>query len=75
MSEVGGIRLAPVDQEEYERAVEHIRGCMGEAEIARLRRRGRAMEPAAVLELALSGDAERVGPARVETGPGEFSSG
>jgi tetratricopeptide (TPR) repeat protein len=56
ISEAGGIRLAPVDQAEYERAVVEIRSRVGNDEIERLRRAGREMELDAVLALALSRD-------------------
>ncbi|HJU87498.1 MAG TPA: tetratricopeptide repeat protein, partial [Gemmatimonadota bacterium] len=52
MTEAGGIHLAPVDQAEYERAVLEIRSRMDDAEIDRLRRRGREMELPQLFELA-----------------------
>jgi tetratricopeptide (TPR) repeat protein len=54
MSEGMGIRLAPVDQAEYERAVAAIRSRMDDVDIERLRQRGREMEVDEVLELAIS---------------------
>jgi tetratricopeptide (TPR) repeat protein len=51
--EAGEIRLAPVDQADYERAVVEIRSRIGDAEIQRLRQAGREMELGALLELAL----------------------
>jgi hypothetical protein len=56
ISEAGEIRLAPIDQAEYERAVVEIRSRLEDAEIERLRQMGREMELDAVLELALSHD-------------------
>jgi hypothetical protein len=54
MSEGIGIRLAPVDQAEYERAVAAIRSRMDDVDIERLRQQGRDMELDEVLELAMS---------------------
>ena len=54
MSEAGEIRLAPVDQAEYERAVVEIRSLMDDSGIERLRRTGREMNFEQVLELAFS---------------------
>jgi predicted ATPase/DNA-binding SARP family transcriptional activator len=54
MSEGIGIRLAPVDQAEYERAVADIRSRMDDVDIERLRQKGREMELDEVLELATS---------------------
>ena len=54
ISESGSIQLAPVDQSEYERAVIEIRARLDDSEIERLRRIGREMGLARVLELALS---------------------
>ncbi len=59
ISESGQIRLAPIDQEEYERAVVEIRSRLGDAAIERLRQAGREMELREVLELALSQEAPR----------------
>ena len=56
ISEAGEIRLAPIDQAEYDRAVVEIRSLIAECEIERLRRAGREMELEAVVELALSHD-------------------
>jgi tetratricopeptide (TPR) repeat protein len=70
ISEAGGIQLAPVDQAEYERAVIEIRARMEDAEIDRLRRVGRNMEPADVYELALSRNA-----APIPASPRETRSG
>lgn len=52
--EAGEIRLAPIDQAEYERAVVEIRSRLKDPEIERLRRQGREMTPGEVVELALS---------------------
>jgi hypothetical protein len=52
MSEAGVIQLAPVDESEYERAVVEIRSRMDDAEIDRLRRRGREMDLPQLFELA-----------------------
>ena len=52
MSETGGIQLAPADEAEYERAVMEIRSRMDDAEIDRLRRRGREMDLPQLFELA-----------------------
>jgi predicted ATPase len=54
MSEAGEIRLAPIDQAEYERAVVEIRSQMEDSGIERLRRTGREMHFDQVLELASS---------------------
>ena len=54
ISEAGEIRLAPIDQAEYERAVVEIRARLGDDEIERLRRAGREMALEEVVELALS---------------------
>ncbi|HEU4463763.1 MAG TPA: tetratricopeptide repeat protein [Gemmatimonadota bacterium] len=54
ISEAGEIRLAPIDQAEYERAVVEIRARVGDAAIQRLRQAGREMELGAVLDLALA---------------------
>jgi predicted ATPase/DNA-binding SARP family transcriptional activator len=70
ISEAGGIQLAPVDQAEYERAVIEIRARMEDAEIDRLRRVGRNMEPADVYELALSRKAAPISPSPWETRSG-----
>jgi hypothetical protein len=66
MSEAGGILLAPVDEAEYERAVVEIRSRMEDAEIDRLRRRGREMDLTQLFELAfdvipITGDRSRTG--------------
>ncbi len=66
MTEAGGIQLAPVDEAEYQRADVEIRSRMEDAEIDRLRRRGREMDLTAVFELAfdvipLIGDRTRSG--------------
>jgi predicted ATPase/DNA-binding SARP family transcriptional activator len=55
LSEGAGIRLAPVDESEYEKAVAIVRSHLQDGEIERLRRRGRDMELEEVLELALRG--------------------
>ncbi len=52
MSETGGIQLAPVDEAEYQRAVVEIRARMDDADIDRLRRKGREMELGQVFEIA-----------------------
>ncbi|HJR53478.1 MAG TPA: tetratricopeptide repeat protein [Gemmatimonadota bacterium] len=52
MSEAGGIQLAPADEAEYQRAVVEIRARMDDAEIDRLRRKGREMELDQVFEVA-----------------------
>jgi tetratricopeptide (TPR) repeat protein len=72
MSEAGEIRLAPIDQAEYERAVVEIRSRLEDAEIARLRQAGREMELDAVLELALSGEptASQPSPTKSHLGTG-----
>jgi tetratricopeptide (TPR) repeat protein len=59
INEAGEIRLAPIDQAEFERAVVEIRARMDEAEIGRLRQTGREMELEQVVELALSLSRER----------------
>jgi predicted ATPase/DNA-binding SARP family transcriptional activator len=69
--ESGSIQLAPVDQAEYERAVIEIRARMDDAEIERLRRVGREMDLAQVLELALSQRRELPPGLRV----GQFDAG
>ncbi|HUF88921.1 MAG TPA: tetratricopeptide repeat protein [Gemmatimonadota bacterium] len=52
--ESGEIRLAPIDQAEYERAVVEVRERLGDTEIEKLRRAGRELAAEEVLELALS---------------------
>jgi tetratricopeptide (TPR) repeat protein len=54
MREAGGIQLAPLDEAEYERAVVEIRARMDDAEIDRLRRRGRDMDLSQVFDLAFN---------------------
>ena len=56
ISEAGEIRLAPIDQAEYDRAVVEIRSLVAECEIERLRQAGREMELGSVVDLALSHD-------------------
>ncbi|HET6616903.1 MAG TPA: tetratricopeptide repeat protein [Gemmatimonadota bacterium] len=54
LSEGAGIRLAPVDESEYEKAEAALRSHFDAAELERLRRKGRGMGLEDVIEFALS---------------------